>query len=222
MVRCIAGGYSKWCRVKIYEVGKAHLGIVLRIVFDPSRPLRKPPNPNLNHCVHQQWGAEEGSGRDFPILWLGSGGWSKFLITTAWRTSKFIAAMKISILTCDLLTCWELCRHHHCQQRHTLSAGKIWGANNVYRFIGNSKVYHWEQLSLLLGTVKFIIDGQNEGATVHYWEKFGASANWARLGAIERHLYILFTKPLHCAQCVFGVFYCLGKRLQMPITHSGK
>ena len=87
----------------------------------------------------------------------------------------------------------------------------------------------------LLGTVKFIIDGQNEGATVHYWEKFGASANWARLGAIERHLYILhstfyieghlyilFTKPLHCAQCVFGVFYCLGKRLQMPITHSGK
>ena len=105
MVRCIAGGYSKWCRVKIYEVGKAHLGIVLRIVFDPSGPLRKPPNPNLNHCVHQQWEAEEGSGRDFLILWLENGGWSKFLITTAWRTSKFIAAMKISILTCDLLTC---------------------------------------------------------------------------------------------------------------------
>ena len=42
-----SGGYSKWCRVKIYEVGKAHLGIVPRIVFDPSRPLRKPHNPTL-------------------------------------------------------------------------------------------------------------------------------------------------------------------------------
>ena len=31
--------------------------------------------------------------------------------------------------------------------------------------------------------VKFIIDRENEGAPVHYWEKFGASANWARLGA---------------------------------------
>lgn len=40
-------GYSKWCRVKIYEVGKAHLGIVHRIVFDPSRPLRKARNPTL-------------------------------------------------------------------------------------------------------------------------------------------------------------------------------
>ena len=116
-------------------------------------------------------GAEEGSGRDFPILWLGSGGWSKFLITTAWRTSKFIAAMKISILTCDLLTCWELRRHHHCQQRHTLSAGKIWGVNNVYRFIGNSKVYHWRPKwgsdCSLLGEIRSL---GKLGAIGSHWE----------------------------------------------------
>ena len=46
-----------------------------------------------------------------------------------------------------------------------------------------------------MGTVKFIIDGENEGATVHYWEKFGASANWARLGDPLEALpsYILYT-----------------------------
>ena len=57
-----SGGYSKWCRVKIYEVGKAHLGIVPRIVFDLSRPLRKPHNPHLNHYVHRQQGGGVNAG----------------------------------------------------------------------------------------------------------------------------------------------------------------
>ena len=59
----------------------------------------------------------------------------------------------------------------------------------------------------LLGTVKFIIDGQNEGATVHYWEKFGASANWARLGDP------LGASPLHS---LHHQLHCT-ERTQLPI-----
>ena len=90
-----SGGYSKWCRVKIYEVGKAHLGIVLRIVFDPSRPLRKPPNPNLNHCVHQQWEAEEGSGRDFLIF-----GTQEWGLEQEQRVSNYRRPANVKIYCC--------------------------------------------------------------------------------------------------------------------------
>ena len=118
-------GYSKWCRVKIYEVGKAHLGIVHRIVFDPSRPLRKARNPTLiTMSTSSGWVKRVG---DRTCMWLWGGvkdlRWriwggqavifwflgprrssSKFLITAVRRTSKFIAAGKISILTDNLLT----------------------------------------------------------------------------------------------------------------------
>ena len=78
---------------------------------------------------------------------------SKFLITAVRRTSKFIAAGKISILTDNLLTRWELLylpqqhQHHRRHQHWSIEIQRICG--KVKFFIVHwgcieGEVYHWQ------------------------------------------------------------------------------